>query len=405
MRFPHRVRRPATPTERLRAVRVLPAEAGSIPLLLDALDDPSADIVREALDRLAAVAGPTEAGVLRARLLGVDLAVLRDWAAALRRIGDAPASIAVAAAGLRAEDTATRLTAAIALGELGDRAAVPPLAGALRDAIAGVRRSALLSLARLGGPPETGRACARMLYDVDDGVRAAAVEALTVLSRRLDEDLRPALDDPSVRVRRQLGDHAALLQPQGVGRLLADSNPDVRAAAAWSAARHPRPDLAPTLVAHLADPAWEVRRALCRAIGATGDRSAVRALVPVLADRNPTVRAAALNVLSELPGDEFGALIAGSLPAASARVRRALVYALFRCPEGLRVPILAASAADPDTDVRLAVAHVAAGVADVRAAGILALLAEDSDPAVRHAATSATMGAAGWSSRRKPPPG
>jgi len=389
MRFLRRARRPATPEERLTAVRGLGARSASIPALLRALDDPSPDIVREALRRLSEVGGPAEADVLRERLLMVDLAVLRDWAAALRRLGDASASIAVCVAGLRAERTGTRLAGAIALGELGDTAALTPLLGALRDTVAGVRRSALLSIAGLGGPPEIGRPCAAMLFDVDDGVRAVAVDALTSVSAQLDADLRPALDDPSPRVRRRVGDHAATLRAETVSRLLADPNADVRATTAWSLTHHSRPDLAAVLVAHLSDTVWEVRRALCRALAATGDADAVAALIPRLADDHPTVRAAALNVLADMPGDALGTAIARSLPGSPARLRRALVYALVRCPAHVSVPILATSAVDTDPGVRLAVAHVAGAVADRRSGDMLDLLATDLDPVVRHASAAA----------------
>ena len=391
MRFHRGIRSVGDPSDRLRAVRALPDTPASIPPLLQAVGDPSPEIAKAALTKLSGLAGSREVTYLRERMLAADPSVVRQWAATLREIGDMALSVDTATRGLRSDATGTRLAAAVALGELGGPCAASALLVALRDPIAGVRRCGLLALAAISPQAEFGQHCRMMLFDSDDGVRTAAVDALVALAVDADRCLRPALDDPSLRVRRRLGDYAALLRPATVDRLLADSHADVRAATAWSLAHHPRPDLTDGLVDRLSDAAWEVRRAACRAIGVTGDEAAIRALLPKLGDPDATVRAAALNVLAELPGHDFCHLIAGALPSTEPLLRRALVYALVRCPEDTSIPILALSAADPDAEVRLAVVHVAGTLAEPRRAVMLGRLAADADPAVRYAATAQTQ--------------
>jgi HEAT repeat protein len=388
MRRPRRYKSLDDPNDRLRVVRALPNTPASIPPLLQAVGDSSPEIAKAALAKLSGLARSPEASYLRERMVAADPSVVRDWAATMREIGDLRLSVGTAIRGLGADASGTRLAAAIALGELGDPRATSALLIALRDPIAGVRRCGLLARAALGPQPECEQRCRAMLFDSDDGVRTAAVDALVALSIDPDRCVQAALDDPSPRVRRRLAEYAALLRPATAGRLLADPQADVRAAAAWSLAHHQSPDLTDHLIDWLSDTAWEVRRAACRAVGATGDETAICALTPMLGDPNATVRAAALNVLAELPGHELGRVSAGALSNAEPDLRRFLVYALIRCPATISVPILAVHTADSEADVRLAVVHIAGALDDPRCAPMLAPLAADADPAVRHAAAT-----------------
>jgi HEAT repeat protein len=226
------------------------------------------------LSGLPRYAGPADAEYLRERLLAVGLSVIREWAAALAAMGD-PVSVITAIRGLRAGSVGTRIAAAVALGELCDPRAAPPLIGALADPIAGVRRCAVESLAMLGRNPGSAEACRPMLLVENAGVRTAAVDAVVGLAAdgELDPWLRPVLDDPSLRVGHRLADHASCLGRLMVSRLLTDPQPDVRTAAAWSFERNPRADVADLLIDRLHDGAWTVRRAACRALGATRDRT------------------------------------------------------------------------------------------------------------------------------------
>jgi HEAT repeat protein len=390
MRIRRRPSMRSEPGDRLRAVRALPDAPASLQPLLEALEDPSPEVVKAALARLPRYAGPMDAEYLRERLLTVDLSVIRDWAAALLAMGD-PISVITAIRGLRATSVGTRIAAAVALGELCDPRAVIPLIDALADPIAGVRRCAVESLAMLGPNPGSAEACRRMLLDEEAGVRTAAVDAVVGLAAdsELDRWLRPVLDDPSLRVRRRLGDHAGCIGRLMVSRLLTDPQPDVRTAAAWSFEHTPRTDVADLLAARLRDAAWTVRRAACRALGATRDRAAAADLLPMLDDPHPTVRSAALNALTDVCGGGLARTLGAALGDASPRLRRALVYALAWCPASESVPLLAACAADPDDDVRLAVAHLASSLRTFGADPVLERLEHDPAPAVRYAVAAA----------------
>ena len=380
----------AEPGDRLRAVRALPESSASLQPLLEAVQDPSPEVAKAALDRLTRYAGPADAAYLRERLLAADLSVIREWAAALAAMGD-PISVMTAVRGLRAESVGTRIAAAVALGELCDPRAVPPLVDALGDPIAGVRRCAVESLAMLGRNPGSAKACRRMLLDEDAGVRTAAVDAVVGIAEdsELDRWLRPVLDDPSLRVRRRLADHACCLGRLIVSRLLTDPQPDVRTGAAWSFERFPRADVADLLIDRLQDGAWTVRRAACRALGATREPTAAADLLPVLDDPDPTVRSAALHALTDLCRDGLARTIGAALDDASPRLRRALVYALAWCPASDSVPVLANCATDPDDDVRLAVAHLASSLRAFGADSVLERLERDPAPVVRYAVATA----------------
>ena len=111
--------RRADATARLRAVRA----SRSPQELIVSLDDPSPEVVRAAIVRLAELEGPRAADPLRARLLDVDLSMVADFATALRRIGARGVVEAVIAA-LDDERYPRRLAAVRALGALGEKRAV-----------------------------------------------------------------------------------------------------------------------------------------------------------------------------------------------------------------------------------------------------------------------------------------
>jgi HEAT repeat protein len=384
----HRRRAERDPSARLRAILALPDSPEALPALLAAVDDQSPEVAKAALARLPRFAGPADAAYLRERLLAVDLAVVREWAGALRELGDG-VSVVTAIRGLRAPRVATRMAAAIALGELRDTRAVKPLIGALEDPVAGVRRSALGSLAMLGPDPDAEHGCQRLLTDRDPVVRVAAVNAVCAIAIDADERLRPALKDPTTQVRRELANHAASLRANTVESLLRDAQPDVRSAAAWSLTRIPRPDTLEHLAALLCDDAWQVRRAGCRAVAVAGGREAIDLLLPRLADPHPTVSGAALNMLEDICGDNFASVIGHALQTVDHHLRRALVYALERCPPHAALPVLSGQVGDANADVRIAVAYVLGEGGSEPAAGLLRVMLADHDRAVRHAAESA----------------
>jgi HEAT repeat protein len=216
------------------------------------------------------------------------------------------------------ERPSERQLAAEILGRLaspGSTGAAAPAAAAASDLerltgdeAPGVRRAALLALAR-SSPAALDSRLAEASRDPDASVRAAAVEALG----RADGlgNLDPATferlaDDASSTVRREL-----TVALWGAGRggearaivdgLLSSDDAGERAAGLEAVVRTGG-DLGPSALAgHLADPSVAVRVAALRASAARHPDDAEPALV-ALHDPSPTVRAAAAEVLRDRPG-------------------------------------------------------------------------------------------------------
>jgi HEAT repeat protein len=380
-----RRRRQLDPSKRLAQVRSLPADPSSRALLLEAVADPSLDVARAALDRLAELAGPAEIHVLATKMLELDIGIVGDVARTLRGFGDTRAA-ELGLTALEGESAFARQKAAVALGELRDPRARTPLTTALGATEAAVRRSAVAALAQLPPTAETTGALRPLLHDSDPLVRSAAVAAVAGLDTSAAATLRPAVLDPHVSVRRAAAASSSRLDRETVRILLGDPADDVRADTLWTLTATPRPELVEAVAAAaLGDDSWHVRRAACHALAASRLASAKEPLLHALVDPHPTVRAAALGALESLLEDRFVEELAGALASPDERLRRALVEALFDRGEAAERALLL-HAADPCVDVRLAVAHGLARSDRPQAGQLLAQLADDPDPAVRHAA-------------------
>ncbi|MFI9576243.1 fumarate reductase/succinate dehydrogenase flavoprotein subunit [Microbispora rosea] len=184
------------------------------------------------------------------------------------------------------------------------------------------------------------------LADADTRVRIEAVRGLVALDDA--ERVALAADDRDREVRvwaaRGLG---VIGLPDGapaVARLAADSDPLVRAAAleAFSGlgqAVHREPGLAETAVRALADPAWQVRVGAARGLAAADPAQAVGPLVAALADPHLDVRKAAVLSLSGWAArPEVAAALHAALGDSDADVRayarRALDAARTAAAEG-----------------------------------------------------------------------
>jgi HEAT repeat protein len=104
----------------------------------------------------------------------------REWAIEqlAQRPGDAAAMAALAEAATGADYFRTRAGAVEALAELPATSTAAPLAAALRDTSALVRRAAIAALGQLGGPRAAELARATFRTDPSYAVRAAALTAL-----------------------------------------------------------------------------------------------------------------------------------------------------------------------------------------------------------------------------------
>jgi HEAT repeat protein len=373
------------PSDRLRRVLSLPSEHASCAALLAAVADVSLDVARSALRRLAPLAGPAEIDALRAQMLELDIGIVGDVAAALRELGDAGASRAAVAA-LEDESGFKRQKAAVVLRELRDPNTRQPLHAALHDGEAAVRRSAVEALGRLPPNRDTTAAFKSMLHDRDPLVRAAIVNALAAVDESTTASLQPAVVDSHASVRRAAAAASACLDRESVRVLIGDPDADVRAEALWALAANPRIELVEVVAASLGDDSWHVRRAGCHALGASGLAVAKEPLLEALVDSHPMVRAAALGALESLLDKRLVEELAAELCRPDKRLRRALVEALADRGKSAERALLTL-VSDPVGDVRLAVAHALARSQHPDAEQALARLADDPDPAVRHAAT------------------
>jgi HEAT repeat protein len=380
---------PRTATERRRELEALPATREALPDLLSATLDPSPEIVRFALRRIATIGDRSSAPVLRDRMLVADISLVRDFARALAALGDDEARL-VAAKALREGDSTARMTAAAALEELATADEVDLLTEAVRDSRAAVRRSALRTL---GGSGEADwQVCAAALSDADASVRAAAVSSVANLAPDPAERLSGVASDRAVEVRRAAAAVASKLAPHDAVRLLSDPDRAVREAAVRSSGARQAAALTGVLSG---DRVGEVRREAARRLGELDPDTSVGALIGAVADPDPQVRVVAVDSLQALLGrrgliDRF----IGELDDPDPKRRRAVIYALTRLRAREAGDALAARCDDPDPETRIAMIHFAGEVLG-RECPLIDRLAVDPEPAVANAARIVAMGPAG----------
>lgn len=378
---PHRA--PNDPSARLRRVRTLPHDRSACAELLAAVDDPSLQVARAALLRLAAVGGKAEGTALAGRLLDVDIGLVPDCARAVALL-DRAGGGRVAQGGLGCPAAHIRQAAAVALATLAWPPARVRLERALDDDAASVRRAAVDALRALESSPRTVSLLVDRLTDRDAGVRGAAVAAVARLAPSPSEALRQTLADPSPRVRLELARNTGRLTDHLVVRLLGDPDESVRSETLWRLCEEPREPLAGAIGDRLCDPRPRVRRAACRALGPLHDPAGDDVLVELLGDPDALVRAAALRALRERRPAGAAGFVSSRLPEVDRRLRPGLLYAIAR----LDAPVADACVRrldlghDDDPAVRLAAVHCClAGSRD-----LLHGLASDVDADVRHAA-------------------
>lgn len=198
-----------------------------------------------------------------------------------------------------AEGPAVRRQLAYSLARIGDRRGGPVLEGLLGDPEPGVRRVAAFALGELGETtyPQGARSLLGAVHDSDLRTGQLAVEALAKIGVSL-EDLIPRLSQaPSDEILTRLMPSLfrfrgpAVLRWSVQGRQSED--PQVRAMAAYGAARNPQPEGAELLRSLLVDTDPWVRGWGARGLGQVGDRSDMARLRPLLddADSGPIIQA------------------------------------------------------------------------------------------------------------------
>ena len=299
----------------------------ALPLLLNALDDPSATVRESAAEALGGLGDDAATGSLLAALNDESVDVRAAAAGALGDVGDARAAPALLQ-GLDDLHPEVRKASAEALGALGDAAAVDPLIGALDDPNAGVREAAAGSLGELGD--------------------ASAVSALTIALRDGEADVREAA-------------------AESLGQL-----DDRRAIAPLSRA--------------LEDPSPDVRRSAAIALGAIGDRRAVEPLIDALDDREALVRQAAANALGAIADPRAADALTEALDDPDGGVQHAAALALGALGDDRGIAALAEELRSPDADTREGAAEALGSIGGEDALGALAGAALDPNPDVRETA-------------------
>ncbi|MEU0403378.1 fumarate reductase/succinate dehydrogenase flavoprotein subunit [Streptomyces sp. NPDC006197] len=265
----------------------------------------------------------------------------------------------------------------------------------LADVDPGVRAAAVAALSETM-PAGVGPALAACLRDAVPRVRAAAAAALRELVEVLPAEpelgaaLRTALDvaDPVVRAAALDVLRALRLGDAGVyAAALADTDIEVRTTAVRALVSV---DAVPELAVATADPAREVRVALARGLAAVR-APAPAPLDPLLDDADPLVRGAALAALAATgcpPG--YAARAAAALADPAWQVRAGAATALRSALSAEAVPALAKTLADPNADVRkAAVLSLLRHSADPEARAALATAAADPDADIRAYASRA----------------
>jgi beta-lactamase regulating signal transducer with metallopeptidase domain/HEAT repeat protein len=182
--------------------------------------------------------------------------------------------------------------------------AADALANALRsDRDASVREMAAWSLAEGEHSAAGSQALIAALHDSDNQVRLTAAWALgSVGNRNAAEALAQALSDPSTEMRKRaawaLGNLDLKQAPPALINLLKDSDPETRETAAWALYEIEDPAAIPGLEAAMnREQDKDLQIAYIRALAAVGEKS-VDALKSLLDSKDPEIRTVAVKALA-----------------------------------------------------------------------------------------------------------
>lgn len=280
-----------------------------------------------------------------------------------------PVEIAAEVLRLRSESVGVRLAAAHALGEAGNRLAVPYMMGVAEDEAPDVRCAAIRALGAMKAH-EVVPDLKALLADDHMDVRVAAIDALGAIGGSAARDaVIAALNSADDEVQ----DRARLILDDELGAACAD----VHAA------------FATEVLGARAEIGMLERKAALNALRLIGGEPAVKAIEEVLWDDHPTMAVEAAIAL----GDIGGAAAVGSLLSAlhhrSPHVRAAACGALGTLRARAAVDALIARAIGDSTPVRIAAIGALGYIGGETAARALSRLQKDPDPQVAIAAAKA----------------
>lgn len=325
--------------------------------LLDALDRVSGDRLAGLTHVLGWLDSPAAQRALT-RLLGHP-AVRAQVVEALVRHGAGVLELLVEQ--LRAEDLDTRQAAAVALGRIGDRRAVPALVNALADCELALPAAG--ALARIGAP-DAFEPLLLLIGDEDVAVRQAVIAALN------------SIGHPDM--------------PRRVARLLDDPDPLVRESSVRIAGYFGYAECLEQVLARGSDPEEPVRRAAVEHLPFFDDPRATAAVLLLLERDTPRVRAAAASALAHVDAADAVPALRRALRDDDSWVRYFAVRALGAHRRAETAPdVVARLTKDDAGHVRLAAIEVLGQLGAADALDALAPLASAPDPDVARAAISA----------------
>ena len=347
---------------RLEVVRALRAlrDASGVPALITSLGDGDRDVREEAIGTLVEIYTERD----RVGQVGRFLEIFSDeydrTSIAAYTVVD-PAVENALAGSLRDQDPVIREQAALALGILNARAALPALANALRDPDAGVRGAVATAIGKVG-TAEDGRALIPLLADGDAEVRNRVLQAIGVLRVR---EAGPALRqmyeanrrrEAGVRVLAALSRIADPAQVDLFQEVVQDPDPERKRLAIEGLGRISDPPRLPAFKKdYQREKTDELRLAYSFALMLLGDRAFVDTIVLSLPSR--TLGTRSRNYLLEMGSEAL--------------------------------PDLYPYLGDPDPEVRAALCDVIALIGDLDAVARLTPLINDPSPKVADRANRA----------------
>ena len=394
---------------RLEAARALADAEGPAGPLAGALGDPSWRVRRAAADGLARAAddAAVDALLTAVRDRHRDPAVLNAALSGLARSGQDVVPPLLALLEAPGSDADVRTYAALALGLVRHRRAVPALMRALGDPDDNVRFHAVEALGRIGAR-EAADAVAAVAETRDFAVAFAALDALAMIGEpSVAHRLVPLLDDDLLQTAaaEALGRIGREDAAAPLAALLGRPGAPVAEIAGALAALHRRleedreqgelvaglaraaatPDAVRRLAAALASARGPDRAALVTVLGWLEGDGVERALAGALAD--PLVRRAAGETLGRRGAAALEPLL-GQLASDDEEARKAAAAALGRVGAGSAVPALAALL-DEDPELAVVAAGALGHIGDGRAFEPLLARLDHPHAAVRQAAVAA----------------
>ncbi len=317
--------------------------------ILDAINGSTGDALRALVVVLGWLQDPGIPAAL-ARLLG-SADVRHDVIEAFVRVG--PSAVTLLIEQLQSADADTTRSAAVALGRIGDRRAVPGLLSLIDERTRDLWVPVISALARLGDM-RSFEPLLRLLGDPDVAVRQAAVGALN------------SVGHPDMVTR--------------VCGMLDDPSPLLRESAVKIVGYFGYPECVEAILERCTDQDVSVRAAALEHLPYFDDPRMLPVLADAIVDGPPRARAAAAKALGALSGPEPRALLEKALEDAEPWVRYFAAISLGRLaiPETL-IRLGGVAASDPATHVRVAAIEAIGTIGGEAAVGILKPIAENTD--------------------------